>query len=374
MFNTGQSEGKPMLKVLKRARDNFFGYGDASVAIPVFDGSLKANNRLETAEVLFEREGLEDLIVGDDGNIYAACGREILRIDAAPGQVSSVALADKTIQAIAAYDGGFAIATADGVVIRGGAADGESLAEVDGEALICVNALSTAAGGKLLISQGSRQTPYDEWSRDLLSRGASGRVIEYHVASGATRVLASGLEYCYGVCSDGRRTVASESWRHRLTAIDGTRRAYPLNALPGYPGRIRRANGGGYWLSVFAARTQLLEFVLREDDYRNEMMRVIEPRHWIAPALSSGDDFREPLQIGSVRQMGILKPWAPPRSYGLVVRLDENLRPQYSLHSRVGGRHHGIVAAVEHDDHLLVLSKGAGRILRLPLNDMNLQD
>ena len=59
-----------MLKALKRARDNFFGYGDASVAIPVFDGSLKANNLLETAEVLFEREGLEDLIVGDDGQVY----------------------------------------------------------------------------------------------------------------------------------------------------------------------------------------------------------------------------------------------------------------------------------------------------------------
>ena len=259
-------------------------------------------------------------------------------------------------------------------MFQGGAADGKRLDKVDGEALICVNALSTAADGKLLISQGSRQTPYDEWSRDLLSRGATGRVIEYDVASGATRVLASGLEYCYGVCSDGRQVFASESWHHRVVAIDSTGHEHPLNAMPGYPGRISRANGGGYWLSVFAARTQLLEFVLREDDYRNEMMRTVEPRYWIAPALSSGDDFREPLQIGSVRQMGILKPWAPPRSYGLVVRLGEDLRPQYSLHSRVGGVHHGIVAAAEHDGHLLVLSKGAGRILRLPLDDLNLQD
>ena len=62
-----------------------------------------------------------------------------------------------------------------------------------------------------------------------------------------------------------------------------------------------------------------------------------------------------------------MKPWAPPRSYGLVVRLDTNLQPLYSLHSRVGGRNHGVVAAVEKGDDLFVLCKGAGRILRMPL-------
>ena len=168
--------------------------------------------------------------------------------------------------------------------------------------------------------------------------------------------------------------LASESWGHGLVSIDGSRREGGLAALPGYPGRISPASDGGFWLSMFAARTQLLEFVLRENDFRNEMMRTIEPRYWIAPALSSGDNFRDPLQIGGVRQMGILKPWAPPRSYGLVIRLDENQIPLYALHSRVGGRHHGIVSAIEHGEHLLVLSKGAGRILRIPLADMNSQD
>src|SRR3546814_20070608 len=99
------------------------------------------------------------------------------------------------------------------------------------------------------------------------------------------------------------------------------------------------------------------------------MMKTVEPRYWVAPALSSGADFKEPLQGGSVRQMGILKPWAPPRSYGLLIRLGPDLRPCYSLHSRVGGKNHGIVAAVEHGDFLIVLSKGAGRILRLPRSE-----
>jgi hypothetical protein len=114
----------------------------------------------------------------------------------------------------------------------------------------------------------------------------------------------------------------------------------------------------------------LLEFVLNEDDFRAEMMQTVEPKYWIAPALSSGKDFLEPLQQGGVRQMGVLKPWAPARSYGLVLRLSPDLVPMFSLHSRVGGLHHGVVSALEFEGELLVLSKGAGRILRVPLLDL----
>jgi len=140
--------------------------------------------------------------------------------------------------------------------------------------------------------------------------------------------------------------------------------------LPGYPARLTRARAGGYWLAVFAPRNQLIEFVLRETGFKNEMMAQVDPKYWIAPALSSGRDFFEPMQQGGVRQMGILKPWAPARSYGLVVRLNASFEPQYSLHSRVGGMHHGITAVAEFNDALLVLSKGAGRVLRLPLSDI----
>lgn len=372
-FSIEQGEVKPVLSAFRQARDRLFGHDDASVAIPVFDGPLKPNNILENAEVLFEREGLEDLIHGEDGSLYAACSRDLLRIDDG-GDAHSVVRLNCPIQAIAQFEGGFALATSDGIVFHDGNADGRHLNVVDGEPLICVNALWTTGNRTLLISQGSRRNPYEQWSRDLLSHGSTGRVIEFDPSSGTTRVLASGLEYCYGVCSEATRIIVSESWRHRVVAIEGDRREVMVNALPSYPGRIRPADDGGYWVSSFAARTQLVEFVLREDGYREEMMRTVEPRYWVAPALTSGNDFREPLQIGGVRQMGILKPWAPPRSYGLVIRYDQAWRPLYSLHSRVGGKHHGIAAASECNGALYVLSKGAGRILRVPFADLNVQE
>jgi hypothetical protein len=103
--------------------------------------------------------------------------------------------------------------------------------------------------------------------------------------------------------------------------------------------------------------------VLREDEYREEMIRTIPPALWVAPALSTSNHCHEPMQFGSIKALGIEKPWAPPRSYGLVVRIDEHGDPLESLHSRVGGRYHGITAAREVAQGLVMVCKGSGRIV-----------
>ena len=108
-----------------------------------------------------------------------------------------------------------------------------------------------------------------------------------------------------------------------------------------------------------------MEFVLREHAYRKRMLAEIEPQHWIAPALNSGNTFLEPMQGAQLKMMGVVKPWAPPRSYGLVIRLTEQGLVRYSLHSRFDGKHHGVVAAVECAGDLFVLAKGCRKILRL---------
>ena len=356
-----------MLDLFRRASVCFFGDGEATLSVPIFDGALKPNNLLEDAAVFAERSGLEDLAIDSDGVLFAACGREVVRFDASGG-ATTVACFDAPLQALAlCADGGLAVAVDGRIIFEGGAAHGKQLSSVDGRPLHGVNAIQSAPDGKLLISDGSERRAYAEWSHDLLEHGRSGRVLEHDPANGTTRVLAANLQYCYGVCSDGTQVLAAESWAHQVVALNSTSRASVIDALPGYPARISRAAGGGFWLSLFAGRTQLLEFVLRENDFRKEMMHTIAPQYWVAPALQSDNDFLEPLQCGGVKQMGILKPWAPPRSYGLLIRLGADLRPRYSLHSRAGGRHHGIVCAAEYDTNLYVLSKGAGRILRLPL-------
>ena len=64
---------------------------------------------------------------------------------------------------------------------------------------------------------------------------------------------------------------------------------------------------------------------------------------------------------------GIHKPWAPPRSYGLLAHIDEHGDVIESFHSRVGGRYHGITAACETGQGVVVVSKGSGYALLLAM-------
>ena len=76
---------------------------------------------------------------------------------------------------------------------------------------------------------------------------------------------------------------------------------------------------------------------------------------------SDADLVRVMLRAGS--RITSEKPWAPPRSYGLLVRIDEDGEAVESLHSRVGGRHHGITAARDTAQGLVIVSRGSGRVL-----------
>jgi hypothetical protein len=217
------------------------------------------------------------------------------------------------------------------------------------------------------VSDGSLRFAPAQWCHDLMTLGSSGRVARWRFGSAAVEQLASGQRYAFGVLALDGAVLHSESWRHRVVRTDA-RGARPLLAeLPGYPSRLSVASDGGFWLTCFVCRTQMVEFVLREDAYRQRMVADIDPRYWIAPALSSGQSFLEPLQGAGVKSMGVLKPWAPPRSYGLVMKVAADGRIQHSLHSLVDGRHHGITAVVEHGGALYAVSKGSGRLLKVAL-------
>ena len=98
-------------------------------------------------------------------------------------------------------------------------------------------------------------------------------------------------------------------------------------------------------------------------------MREVESQFWVAPSLHAARDYREPLQAGAIKQLGELKPWAPSRSYGLVVHLDEDFQPVRSFHSRADGKRHGITSCVEAEGKVLVTSKGGDVVLALRLEE-----
>ncbi len=360
-----------MITSLRRLTDRLFGRGDAATTIPPFDGPLKPNQLLETAPVLLSLDDAEDLAT-DGHDLYVAAGPRIFRLD--HDRLTEIARCDGTITALCCLpEKTFAVAVAGTRVrIIGGPQDGRLWSDVAGRPLTSVNALAlTEDGSGLLLTDGSQDHPHERWCHDLMAGGQSGRAAVLDLAGDGGRNIVNGLAYAFGVCAAGSEVWISESWAHRVVAsASGGGRQPLLESLPVYPSRLTPGSGGGFWLTAFTARTQLVEFILREPAYRRRMMREIDPRFWIAPKLSSGYSYLEPMQGAHIRTMGILKPWAPPRSYGLVIRLTAEGLPTYSLHSRADGKHHGIVAAVECGEHLYVLAKGCGKILRLGVADM----
>jgi hypothetical protein len=356
-----------VISALKAFADRFLGRGDATITVPSFDGALKPNQILEKAETIAQLEAPEDLAT-DGTSLYIADGPALLRLDGMA--TTELRRFDRAISALCCLpEGGLAVAL-EGREVRVFATPSASVAAVifSDPSFSALNALAPGPRGTLLATDGSAARPTPQWVHDLMERGHSGRVLRLDLATGRVGTIASGLHYAFGVCAQGDGPLVSESWRHRLIALpaDGGRRAV-LDHLPVYPSRLSSAPSGGFWLTAFAARTQLVEFVLRENAYRRRMMAEIDPEYWIAPKLRSGLSFLEPMQGAHIKTMGVVKPWAPPRSYGLVIRLDGGGVPLYAVHSRVDGINHGVVAAVELDGALYALAKGPRRLLRAPL-------
>lgn len=342
--------------------------GSAS-ALPMLDGALKPNHRLDDATVCGEPlPGCDDLVALADGSLCVSAGERLWRLSGqalaqreplveCPGVVGALAAAGQTVYA--ALESGPLLRIEHGRISA-------RLETVGGRALRGATALAMLPDGRLAIAEGSAANAPPDWARDLLERRAEGRILVASADLSSAAVLAEGLAWPAGLCVQDDALWFSEAWRHRVCALPlGGGVAHPvLDRLPGYPGRLSRDAGRSeVWLAVFALRTQLLEFVLREHAYRREMLATIDPRYWIAPTLSTQGHYLEPLQGGTIKKLGIVKPWAPPRSYGLVLRLSVQGEVLDSLHSRVGGVHHGITAVVPRGDRLVAISKGSGRVL-----------
>jgi hypothetical protein len=339
-----------------------------AVTIPPMDGAFRPNTALDDADVALEVEAPDNL-ASDGGEFLLSSGGDVLALPLGEDAPVRIAQRPAAITAIAAGPGrSLAIAADDGsIVIQGGAHAGKTLAPAMFNNLACPTALAFESADSLLITQGSSRHRASDWAVDLMEKNARGSLWRADLAKNAAQRLVGELAFPYGILIQQQRIVVSESWRHRLVAVprDGGAAQPVLAKLPGYPARLAPAADGGAWLALFAPRNRLIEFVLLEDDYRAAMMQEIQRPYWIAPALSSGETFLEPLQSGGVKTMGIHKPWSPSRSYGLVVRLDADLRPIASFHSRANGRRHGITSVVEASGRVLASSRGGNALLEI---------
>ncbi len=357
------------MNFMGKAWDRFRGSGDAAVTVPPMDGSLRPNTVLDDAGPgLFIHE--PGNLTSDGKRIWFSSGPELHEYNPDDDSSKVVENYASRISCLASLnDGGLVVGLESGMItFWKGAMNGAVLKELNGVEIRCPVAMSVAADGAVILCLGSQQCGAEEWKHDLMSLHSSGSIWRINPADDDTKCLANGLAFPSGVvCLQDGSLAYSEAWRHRVVVLDsnGNRRV-ALAHIPGYPGEMRLDPlSGDLWMAIFAPRNQLVEFVLREKEYREEMMASVDPEHWIAPSYYPPRSYMEPLQGGALKQLGEMKAWAPSRSYGLVVRLNGDIQPVQSFHSRADGLRHGVVSCLPMRDNVLIASRGNNEVFKL---------
>ncbi len=359
-----------MIGALTDLRDRVFGRGRHSVTLPPMDGALRPNTALEEAAVLVEIPA-PSALTAEGESLWFASGARLCTLGSAGLAVAETFAAPVTAFA-RAPDGRRAVATADGGLhlppdlFPDLPPDLQPAPDaLPAAARRCITGLAFDPSGALLVTVGSAGNPAAGWQKDLLEHGCSGSLWRLSPA-GAAQHLAQGLAWPEAPLAEPDGSILfAESSAARVLRRRPDGRLQPVIAhLPGYPAGIARL-GEGYALCLKAPRNQLIEFLLREPDFCARMIRDIPPAHWIAPSLTPPQSFLEPLQGGALKQLGMMKPWAPSRSSGLVIELDAGFTPLRSHHSRADGRRHGTLSCAPFRGGLAVAAAGGNCILNL---------
>ena len=337
-------------------------------SIPVFDGAMSPNDDLDDFEIvenaitepedLAMLKGEELLIAGKSGiHILAGSKKEILVTPS--NEVISIAVGPNN-QIFAGI--------ADVGVVQIGF-DGSQEVVLDfagGQPLRVPSSMTITPEGQLFVTDASTVHRWDQRPRDLMTKGASGRLIQFDLNSGMSTEIISDLAWPSGICvASSDHLVLAESWAHQISMVDISSRSRTVlkSGLAAYPARVNLASGGRFWLTFWAARNRFVEFVLTEDEFRKEMIETIPQEFWLGPAIRSTNEPWEPMQIGGMRHHNKVKPWSPPRSYGLCARFNKNGRFDTSFHARAGSIRHGTTAGIEKDGVLYVVSRGVSLIM-----------
>lgn len=331
-----------------------------NVSVPPFEAGLRPNSDLDTAAPLTAGDvhDIDDVTAIGDMLIYSNGSTVVLgleqpiiaelggRVTALTSDGSAILAAVETQGLVRLSVTGAVSAISDNPDVRSG-----------------VTALA-ASGGRVIAAIGSATHRAGEWPESLLDGATDGRLLAVH-DGGRIEVIADQLAWPSGVLAEEDGTlVVTESHRHRVIRISGQQHETLLSALPAHPGRIV-ASTDGWWIAFPYPRNRAAEMFMTEPDVIAAMRAEVPREGWLVPTLRAENIYRDPLQIGQQRVMGVVKPWAPPRSYGLVAHVNRKGRVTHSHHSRPDGFRHGITGLVLVGNRLIVASAGARGLLEV---------
>jgi sugar lactone lactonase YvrE len=130
---------------------------------------------------------------------------------------------------------------------------------IDGQELRWNNDVTALPDGRIAFTTTSQRRNLDQFYQEVLEHRGSGQLILHDPVTGANRVLSGTLQMANGVAvgPDGKSVLVVDSSAYRVLRfpLDGSVPEVFANGLPGFAGNIRRAEDGGYWLTLISPRS-----------------------------------------------------------------------------------------------------------------------
>ncbi|XP_022651269.1 adipocyte plasma membrane-associated protein-like [Varroa destructor] len=134
-----------------------------------------------------------------------------------------------------------------------------ALAEVEGKKMLMADDLDVDwERGLIYLSDVSTKYGFHRWAWSIVDNDASGRVIQYNLATGEASVFAKDIRFPNGIqiTHDGKSLLVSEFTARRILQyplgqplpVKGT--PFTKHPLPGSPDNIRPSLSGGYWVAL----------------------------------------------------------------------------------------------------------------------------
>lgn len=274
---------------------------------PGYVGAFAPNTRLANLQTidLGEEHGPEHMVIGPDGQLYAAMtSGNLLRMELDGTHRQVIANTKGRVLGFA-FDAAGQIIAADAMkgLLRIDPSNGKVTLLTgrvgDDDHIRYANSIVVAPNGTIYFTDASTRFAPADWGGtyeasvyDILEQAASGRVLAYDPATSSTRIVAHGFSFGNGIAlsSDAQSLFVAETGRYRIWKIDAAARnvdirsdsaqARPLlDNLPGYPDNLMRGLDGRIWVGLFRPRNPAADGASQKPFVRKILLRM--PRAWL---------------------------------------------------------------------------------------------
>lgn len=263
---------------------------------PALVGVYAPNDKLKDIQKFGVGVGVgpEGIAVDAAGRIYAGYkdGRIVMfSSNAASFQELAKSVGGRPLGITFGPNGGLVIADAyKGLITVGGTSTPKLLdTKVDGKTMVFADDVDNTRLDKNVYFTDASIYGLDHLPYEVLEHKGTGRLLQYNVASGETKLLMSGLHFANGVAvgPDDAYVLVAETAEYRVLRYwlkgekAGTSDIF-IDNLPGLPDNISYADNGRFWLALYAPRNAGLDRLLAGPAWVKKLVsrlpQVLQPK------------------------------------------------------------------------------------------------